>query len=525
MGIGDRIRIRLHKHHRVPEHRRILGEELRLFCGKVRSILIVHYADIVYTDGSLVPRHTLCLKQTCVIIVINKAVKTDFSVQRRGSRNRNRLFRYRNVLACYHLVVFCCGNAIGARNKRGAGSPALRIRRTVLISGIADALSILSGSTAGRAIDRYFLQARRNQVAIDAIFYFDFIEFLFRLRVIDKRTAARSFGLAVAAVYRDNAVNARLARCPIASDLILPGGLVYRIACNITGRGVCDFESDRAVGRGGGIVKSPYRCSQSNLLAYYLFLAAGNRDRGRFDCTGLEQLSVAFIQTRFHRQTAVSAAILRIIGAVQLVNRFRTIRQNRIAARIRFIDFRQAVLAICIGIHVADGVRRCHLNEIIAFLAVIRSVLAVQRQRILLPRLARNGGCGINRILPVRFLRSPETVGTDFIHRAVQRDAVLGGAQLHGRAGKRTDKYTVGIRRAIQRQTIHQKILILAIARPAADVSAVNIVIQRVSIRVRIRICILLIRLFANLILRRNVFLRFSCSFIGCVAAGCIFAC
>ena len=145
-----------------------------------------------------------------------------------------------------------------------------------------------------------------------------------------------------------------------------------------------------------------------------------------------------------------------------------------------------------------------------------------------MPRLARNGGCGINRVFLsadfFRFLRSPETVGADFIHRAVQRDAVLGGAQ-HGRAGKRTGKYTVGIRRVTQRQTIHQKILILAIARPAADVSAVNIGIQLVSIRVRIRICILLIRLFANLILRRNGFLRFSCGFIGCVAAGRIFAC
>ena len=525
MGIGDCIRTRLHKHHRVSEHRRILGEELCRLCGKVRSILIVHYADIVYTGGSLVPRHTLCLKQTCVIIVINKAVKVDFAALHRGSCNRNRLFRYRNVLACYHLVVFCCGDAIAARSECGAGSPALHNRRTVLISGIADALSIRSGSTAGRAIDRYFLQARRNQVAIDAIFYFDFIEFLFRLRVIDKRTAARSCDLAVAAVYRDNAVNARLARCPLISNRILSRGLVYRIACNITGRGVRDFESDRAVGRGGGIVKSPYRCSQSNLLACYLFLAAGNRNLCRFDCTGLEQLSVAFIQTRFHRQTAVSAAILRIIGAVQLVNRFRTIRQNRIAARIRFIDFRQAVLAVLIGICVADGVRLCHLNEAIIILAVILSIcITIQRQRILLPRLARNGGCGINRVFRFVdffcFLRSPETVGADFIHRAVQRDAVLGGAQRHGRAGKRTGKYTVGIRRVTQRQTLHQKILILAIA---ADISAVNIGIQ--CIDTIVRICILLIRLFANLILRRNGFLRFSCGFIGCVAAGCIFAC
>ena len=384
VGIGDLVGIRLHNHHGVVQCRLILGEEFRLFLHEVGLIsvlrLVINHADIVYTCG-IVGRHTLCLEQICVIIVVYKVLKLDSAVSRIGSRNRDRLFAYRDVLACQHLALRRSGNAIGARNKRFTGFPICHRRRAVLVGGVGDAGLFWTGST----VDRHALEAWRNRVAISAVAYRNLIEIVCRLGIVGNCAAARTVRFAVAAENRHNAVNAGFARCPLALNRRISGGLAYRIAYNAAGGRVSDLERDRAVVCGGRIRFMFYRCGQRNFIAQHLRLAAGGLDLGRYGCAGLEQLAVRIlIQTSYQRQAGVGAITLRVVGAVQLVDgkrsrvlAFCSIGQNRIAV-LGHINGCQAVCMIGVGVCIADGICRLHFNgRTIAILAIIFTILTI----------------------------------------------------------------------------------------------------------------------------------------------------
>ena len=391
IGVGYRVGICLHKHHGAFQRRRVLGEEFRLLVGKFGNAFIVNHADIVYTGG-LIGRHTLCLEQVCIIITNYKTWisilvrKGNLTILRRGSRNRDRLFAYGDILAGQQLIVCCSGNAIGARNQRFTGFPVCHCdSRANLVGGVGDGL-VCTGSTAGAVANRYALEARRNRFAISAVAHLNLIEIVCRLGIVGDCAAARSRRLAVAAENRHNAVNARLARCPAVGDLGVSGGFAYLLARHAAGGRVRDFKGDRAVGCGAG-VRDIHVGGQRNGLALYLLLAAGDRNLRCYGSAGLEQLAFAvLIQPRHQRQAGVGVSILRVVGAVPLVDGersrslvFRSIGKNRIVA-LGHINGRQAVFTIGIG-SIADGVRCCHFSgRTIAIFAIILVILTIQRQ-------------------------------------------------------------------------------------------------------------------------------------------------
>ena len=398
------------------------------------------------------------------------------------------------------------------------------------MGGVGDGL-VCTGSTGGVVANRYALESRRNQLAIGAVAHLNLIESVCRLGIVGDCAAARSRRLAVAAENRHNAVNARLARCPFVGDLGVFGGLADRIARHAAGGRVRDLERDRAVGGSGRIVCAVYRCGQRDFIARYLRLAAGSLDRRRFGCAGLEQLaaSLLLVQTGYQRQTGVGVSILRVVGAVPLVDgefgctfTCRRKLQNRKVA-IGLINGRQAVFAVGIGALIADGVRCCHWNGRFAILAIIFTICTkIQRQRIRCSCHSGNTDCGVNLIfLPVveRFSLwcSLETAAADFIRRSVQCYTIRCDGQLCGRIRNRAGVHAVSTRCCRIQRRLHLIIVIAGAVRSAIYVG------QRIV--AGIRIIILLVRL--GRAIRRDIILcgngfrcAFCCCFVGCIAAG-----